>query len=122
MVAQVSKPTAALVPPLCLLRELDRLTDMKYVCVCMCVFIHQLPCRFRPENMQSSGQNVQSPWITVPVGCKSACISEDGRVLSLQVQIAAEPMPFALCRLLLHPQSLSALSASQPLSLTATAR
>lgn len=34
--------------------------------------------------MQSSGQNTQSPWVTVPEGRKKASISDQGRTLCLQ--------------------------------------
>lgn len=40
--------------------------------------------RNRPENIQSSGQNTQGAWVSVPEGPKSASLSDDGRILCVR--------------------------------------
>jgi alpha-ketoglutarate-dependent taurine dioxygenase len=40
--------------------------------------------RNRPENIQSSGQNTQGAWVSVPQGPKSASLSDDGRILCVR--------------------------------------
>jgi hypothetical protein len=59
------------------------------------LFHYEWLYRNRPENMQSSGQNTQSPLASVPEGQKEASLSDDGHTLCLKWSSSSENGTFA---------------------------